>query len=69
MTTETNALVTIVQSMGVTRSDQIIPVRGEPSVDPSTGETHIRFMRPGVEGEFHLRYRLEHTPPFKGAGT
>jgi hypothetical protein len=52
-----NALAIAVKNMGITRTDQIIPGRGEPYVDPTTGDTHLRFLRDGQE--YHLYFKLE----------
>ncbi len=58
-----NALETIIKELGVTRHDEIIPGRGEPHKFAFDG-TCLQFRRPGVEGEFHLSFKLEHVKPF-----
>ncbi len=52
-----NALKMAVQAMGVHRTDEVIPGRGEPYTDPTSGFTHIRFRRGG--NEYHLQFKLE----------
>ncbi len=61
-----DALSTIVRTMGITRHDNIVPGdRGVPFVCPTRGTTHIRFTRPGEEGEFEAAFSVRHIPPFK----
>lgn len=64
---EKNPLDVAVRAMGIRRTDTIIPGRGELAQDPTTRLKHMRFTRPGDDGEFHLQFRVEYTPPYRSA--
>lgn len=60
-----NPLQQVVRAMGVRSTDKIIPARGELALDPTTRLMHMRFTRPGDDGEFHLQFSVEYTPPYR----
>ncbi len=63
----TDALTSITKHMNVIPGDTVIEGRGEPCKDPTTGFYHVRFTRPGVEGEFHAEFKVSYQAPFKPA--
>ena len=57
------ALETLLSTINIKRLDEVIPNRGI-CLDPSTGFTHIRYRREGVEGEFCIQVKCELIKPF-----
>lgn len=57
-------LVALLKALDIQYLDQIIPGRGEPFVDPTTGMTVIHYRREGVPGEFTIHAKVDYTAPW-----